>query len=138
MRSVFLNDEAGVVTIDFVALIAGVLMLGLMVVSSVFSQGVEPLVAKIDASLSDVQLASVGSASDVGGAESLGEGAVPEPTDTANGDQSSGSDIPSSQDTASNDDTGSGSGAGNGSNGAKSNGHSNNGHHYGQIKHGRL
>lgn len=49
----FLHDETGAVTIDWVALTAGILLLGIAVVFSIFSNGVSPLVRSINAQLSD-------------------------------------------------------------------------------------
>ncbi len=49
----FLSDDAGAVTIDWVALTAGVLLLGIMVVYAIFNNGVSPLVSNINASLSN-------------------------------------------------------------------------------------
>ena len=50
----FLNDEAGAVTIDWVALTAGILLLGIMVVYAIFNQGVSPLVSKVNSTLGNV------------------------------------------------------------------------------------
>lgn len=50
----FLSDDAGAVTIDWVALTAGVLLLGILVVYSIFNKGVAPLVSKINAELGSV------------------------------------------------------------------------------------
>ena len=50
----FLNDEAGAVTIDWVALTAGILLLGIMVVYAIFNNGVSPLVSNINDTLSSV------------------------------------------------------------------------------------
>lgn len=48
----FLHDETGAVTIDWVALTAGILLLGIAVVFSIFSNGVTPLVSSINSQLS--------------------------------------------------------------------------------------
>ena len=48
----FLHDETGAVTIDWVALTAGILLLGIAVVFSIFSNGVTPLVDSINNQLS--------------------------------------------------------------------------------------
>ena len=50
----FLNDDAGAVTIDWVALTAGLLLLGIMVVYAIFNDGVSPLVSNISSTLSGV------------------------------------------------------------------------------------
>ncbi len=50
----FLSDDAGAVTIDWVALTAGILLLGIMVVYAIFNQGVAGLVNDINATLSSV------------------------------------------------------------------------------------
>lgn len=47
----FLRDDAGAVTIDWVALTAGILLLGLAVVSFIFSNGVDTLVGNISTTL---------------------------------------------------------------------------------------
>jgi len=50
----FLRDDAGAVTIDWVALTSGVLLLGIMVVYAIFNGGVNSLVADINATLAGV------------------------------------------------------------------------------------
>lgn len=50
----FLSDDAGAVTIDWVALTAGILLLGIMVVYAIFNNGVSPLVSNINSTLSGV------------------------------------------------------------------------------------
>lgn len=50
--SMFLRDEDGAVTIDWVALTAGILLLGIAVVYAIFRNGVAPLVDTIEANLS--------------------------------------------------------------------------------------
>ena len=52
----FLSDDTGAVTIDWVALTAGILLLGIMVVYAIFNGGVANLVDKINATLSNVSL----------------------------------------------------------------------------------
>ncbi len=47
----FLIDDTGAVTIDWVALTAGVLLLGIMVVYAIFNQGVSGLVKNINSTL---------------------------------------------------------------------------------------
>ena len=47
----FLRDEAGAITIDWVALTAGILLLGIAVVYAIFNSGVTPLVNSINSSL---------------------------------------------------------------------------------------
>ena len=47
----FLSDEAGAVTIDWVALTAGILLLGIMVVYAIFNGGVSTLVGEINSEL---------------------------------------------------------------------------------------
>jgi hypothetical protein len=54
--TMFLSDDAGAVTIDWVALTAGILLLGILVVYSIFNNGVAPVVAKINSTLSSVAL----------------------------------------------------------------------------------
>ncbi len=50
----FLSDDAGAVTIDWVALTAGILLLGIMVVYAIFNGGVATLVTNINTTLSGV------------------------------------------------------------------------------------
>lgn len=50
----FLRDDAGAVTIDWVALTAGILLLGIMVVYAIFNNGVANLVDSINSTLSTV------------------------------------------------------------------------------------
>jgi len=52
----FLSDDAGAVTIDWVALTAGILLLGILVVYSIFNNGVSGLVSKINSTLSGVTI----------------------------------------------------------------------------------
>lgn len=47
----FLRDDAGAVTIDWVALTAGILLLGIAVVYGIFNTGVRGLVDDINSSL---------------------------------------------------------------------------------------
>ena len=61
----FLRDVNGAVTIDWVALTAGMLLLGVALVYSIFNFGVDPLGQTITAELSGVEvLADVGDAPD--------------------------------------------------------------------------
>ena len=50
----FLSDDAGAVTIDWVALTAGILLLGILVVYSIFNNGVQSLVTNINSTLEGV------------------------------------------------------------------------------------
>ena len=54
----FLKDEAGAVTIDWVALTAGILLLGIAIVTFIFSNGVDPLVGQINDKLKSDAMAS--------------------------------------------------------------------------------
>lgn len=51
MLGKFLRDDAGAVTIDWVALTAGILLLGIAVVYGVFQGGVQPLTESINKNL---------------------------------------------------------------------------------------
>lgn len=51
MLSKFIGDETGAVTIDWVALTAGILLLGIAVVYGVFEGGVQPLAQSINQNL---------------------------------------------------------------------------------------
>ncbi len=50
----FLSDDAGAVTIDWVALTAGILLLGIMVVYAIFNNGVSQLVSNVNSTLTGV------------------------------------------------------------------------------------
>ena len=59
----FIRDEAGAVTIDWVALSAGILLLGIALVYGVFNQGVVPLAERIGTALSSASISvNVGTA----------------------------------------------------------------------------
>ncbi len=49
----FLLNDVGAVTIDWVALTAGVLLLGIMVVYAIFNNGVSSLVSSVNSTLKD-------------------------------------------------------------------------------------
>ncbi len=49
----FFRDDTGAVTIDWVALTAGILLLGIMVIYAIFNGGVASLVTSINATLAD-------------------------------------------------------------------------------------
>lgn len=53
MRTIarFQSDERGAVTIDWVALTAGILLLGMMVVYAIFNTGVSDIVASMNSEL---------------------------------------------------------------------------------------
>ncbi len=50
----FLGDDTGAVTIDWVALTAGILLLGIMVVYAIFNNGVSSLVSNVNSTLKGV------------------------------------------------------------------------------------
>ena len=50
----FLSDDVGAVTIDWVAVTAGILLLGIMVVDAIFNGGVSSLVLEINETLASV------------------------------------------------------------------------------------
>jgi len=52
--TMFLSDDAGAVTIDWVALTAGILLLGIMVVYTIFNNGVANLVSNVNSTLSGI------------------------------------------------------------------------------------
>lgn len=58
----FLSDESGAVTIDWVALTAGILLLGIAVVYAIFNGGVSPLIDSINSNLSIAVTANTGAA----------------------------------------------------------------------------
>ncbi|MEM1130632.1 MAG: hypothetical protein AAGB15_08095 [Pseudomonadota bacterium] len=51
----FLNDDRGGVTVDWVALVAGVLLLGMTVVYGIFNTGVAPMSKNLNSTLSDAE-----------------------------------------------------------------------------------
>ena len=63
----FLRDETGAVTIDWVALTAGILLLGITLVYSIFNNGVGSLATNINSSLT-----AAGTNVDTGAAPSQG------------------------------------------------------------------
>lgn len=65
MLNNFLRDESGAVTIDWVALTAGILLLGIAVVYAIFNQGVSPLVNSINSNLSTAVTVNIGPAPDL-------------------------------------------------------------------------
>lgn len=56
----FLQDDSGAVTIDWVALTAGILLLGIAVVYAIFREGVAPLVESINTNLATAVSVNVG------------------------------------------------------------------------------
>ena len=50
----FLSDDVGAVTIDWVALVSAMLLLGIMVVYAIFNGGVASLAGNINSTLSSV------------------------------------------------------------------------------------
>ncbi len=63
----FLGDERGAISIDWVALTAGLLLLGVMVSYSIYNNGVSGLVASINTTMAAVGLADPGSAPSLNG-----------------------------------------------------------------------
>jgi hypothetical protein len=62
----FFSDDAGAVTVDWIALTAGVTILGIMVVYAIYNTGVSLLVKNVDSTLTVVSLGL-----DAGSAENL-------------------------------------------------------------------
>lgn len=56
MFSQFLNDDAGAITVDWVALTAGVLVVGIMVVYAIYNNGVSSLVSNVNSNLGGLAL----------------------------------------------------------------------------------
>jgi len=70
----FCSDDAGAVTIDWVALTSGILMLGILVVYAIFNVGVSPVIDDVNSIL------ITSSDLDVGAAPMLNDGGVvPDP-----------------------------------------------------------
>ena len=62
----FRSDDIGAVTIDWVALTSGILLLGIMVVYAIFNNGVSTLVGNINTTLSGLTTGvSVGPVPDI-------------------------------------------------------------------------
>ena len=62
MFTKFLRDEDGAITIDWVALTAGILLLGIAVVYAIFNQGVQPLINSVNSNLATAVSVNVGTA----------------------------------------------------------------------------
>ena len=75
--SQFLSDDTGAVTIDWVALTAGILLLGIMVVYAIFNNGVSSLVKNINETLGGITTTSV----DLGSVTIDDDAADPPPDD---------------------------------------------------------
>lgn len=52
----FLGDDLGAVTIDWVAITAGVLMLGLVAIFAIYNNGVSTLVSKTNSTLGKMNI----------------------------------------------------------------------------------
>ena len=52
----FLSDDAGAVTVDWIALTASVLIVGIMVVYAIANNGVSPLVVNVNSMVTDLSL----------------------------------------------------------------------------------
>ncbi|MHA1529954.1 MAG: hypothetical protein ACTSVG_13115 [Alphaproteobacteria bacterium] len=50
----FLGDDGGAITIDWVALTAGILLLGIMVIYAIFNNGVANTVLNINSALASI------------------------------------------------------------------------------------
>ena len=61
----FLSDDSGAVTIDWVALTAGILLLGIAVVYAIFRKGVDPLVDSINSNLASAVAVNIGPVPDI-------------------------------------------------------------------------
>lgn len=70
----FLNDESGAVTIDWVALTAGILLLGIALVYGIFNGGVAPLVTSINSNLAGAVSVNTGTAPNLNPSTGSGSG----------------------------------------------------------------
>jgi Flp pilus assembly pilin Flp len=52
----FLNEDTGAITIDWVALTAGILLLGMLAVFSIFNNGVSPVASEVNSTLSTIDI----------------------------------------------------------------------------------
>lgn len=64
----FLSDDSGAITVDWVALTAGVLVVGIMVVYAIYNNGVSTLVVDVNDNLSTASIAP-----NIGTAESINQ-----------------------------------------------------------------
>ena len=64
----FLSDDRGAITVDWVALTAGVLLVGIMVVYAIANNGVSSLVSNVNATLGDADFIG-----DIGTAEQINQ-----------------------------------------------------------------
>lgn len=55
---IFIRDEAGAVTIDWVAMSAGMLLLGIALVFGIFNNGVDPLTTSMVDTMENTALSS--------------------------------------------------------------------------------
>ena len=60
MLNKFIADDSGAVTIDWVALTAGILLLGIAVVYAIFNKGVQPLINAVNSNLATAVSVNVG------------------------------------------------------------------------------
>lgn len=63
----FLTEESGAVTTDWVALVAGILLLGMLVVYAVFDQGVATSVEGVNDELDGVEILEPGPQPNISG-----------------------------------------------------------------------
>ncbi len=66
--STFLGDTNGAINVDWVALTAGVLLVGIMVVYAIANNGVSPLVSEVNTTLDGQNFAT-----DIGTAEQINQ-----------------------------------------------------------------
>ncbi len=67
----FLKDDAGAITIDWVAITAGVLLVGIVVVFTIYNHGVGPLVVNMNQTLgTDLPAVDTGEAADCNNSDS--------------------------------------------------------------------
>ena len=50
----FLRDESGAITVDWVALTAGILILGIVITFAIYNLGVKPMALSINQELKDI------------------------------------------------------------------------------------
>lgn len=81
MLNKFWKDDAGAVTIDWVALTAGILLLGIAVVYGIFNTGVSTLATSINENLSSAVDVEVGASPNQDSFSGTGEDDVVDPDD---------------------------------------------------------
>lgn len=73
----FIGDDSGAITIDWVSLTAGILLLGIAVIYAIFNTGVQSVAVGINDGLASVGIVDSGTAPDLNGGGGGGGSAIP-------------------------------------------------------------